>query len=69
MREVREFTFNIVPPPSLDGKSPEELIGEALNNFLKGVLEAGVVAKYGREAMKEAVKQIEERDRKAANKQ
>lgn len=60
MKEVREFRFHVKTPPS------EELIKE----FIKGVLEAGVVAKYGIETMKEVLIQIEERDReKVVNKQ
>lgn len=51
MRE-REFKFRVTTPPS------EELIKE----FIIGVLKDGVVAEFGREAVKEALRQIEERD-------
>lgn len=48
----REFTFHVGTPPS------EELIKE----FIMGVLEDGVVAKYGVETMKEVLKHIKEKE-------
>jgi hypothetical protein len=55
MRE-RDLTFHIGNPES------EELISDAISEFVMGMLEDGIVAEYGREQMKEALRRIKERD-------